>query len=487
MASTKLDERRPVATQQLRETGESQLKSEAEVGLIGQFRPPALLGDFDGVPGLGDQWSQAISDWLDAALEVQRQAFREQDVLDAQVQFFNPMKLALTGKILQQAVVWNAFPKELVRKHGSQGALEVADQLLPFSASVGPLQRLPGSFRQGSEYCEWRVFRDSANEPIRKIVFTSEPPEYWRAMFGGSIEYSPDTHQSSTFTGDRNAVLGLYHKLVSPQVELDDLRAPDDIPGGGLFPDIKKNEYNPFNKWNTTCGIVHLTHPDNSLLAEINLAAAATILRKDSRGRVLVEPEELICCAGFGNPNRNSDPTIGATVNALARLGTRISLADPVGLYMDHIDLAGWTAPNGEDVRKFVEITRGEEGMITRLEIKVPDDRGFMVGHLKIGGVPISYGGQVAACVTVKLAAIATEPNSVQDLTVLRCAKRCFVTDNEPLELQVGTEVPPNGRPVFVREGEEEPFSQAGTREAGYRDQLGEPRRLRHKQAGNGN
>ena len=36
---------------------------------------------------------------------------------------------------------------------------------------------------------------------------------------------------------------------------------------------IRKGTYNPYNRWNTTDGIMHLTHPANTLSAEIKLGA----------------------------------------------------------------------------------------------------------------------------------------------------------------------------------------------------------------------
>jgi len=85
---------------------------------------------------------------------------------------------------------------------------------------------------------------------------------------------------------------------------------------------VRKGEYNPYNKWNTTHGIAHLCSPPNTLVAEIGLGAEATIPRKDGRGLTLAEPDALIFCAAYGGPDRNSDPTIGAAVNALARPST---------------------------------------------------------------------------------------------------------------------------------------------------------------------
>lgn len=437
------------------------------MGLIERFNPPAFLPDFDRVPGLADEWSEFLSGRFDLAIHDQCDAaFRQHREDRAKAQFFNPLKYRPQGKIFEQAVVWNAFPKalgRLGRQFGSKRAMLMADKTL----LTPPHLR----YRPGFEYCEWQVMRDPASKKIQKITFTSEPPEYWRALFGGTI-------QNSVFHGDPKVVLDLYHELVSDKVKIEDLMAKHDIDGN--FPTIKKGDYNPFNKWNTTQGIVHLTVPANSILAEINLAAAATILRKDSRNRLLVQAEELICCAGYGNPNNNSDPTIGATVNALARLGAKVTLGDPVGVYMDHIDLAGWTAPNHEEVENFVRFTRGERGMFTRLEIEVPPRRKFRVGDLRIGGVPIFHGGQVAECIAVKLVGIAAELDSMHN-PALRCAGRCYVTKKNPFQLSTSTPVPRGAHFVFVHQGEGEQISQGGQREARYRESLRQPTRAAEK------
>lgn len=442
------------------------------MGLIERFNPPAFLPDFDRVPGLADEWSQALCDWFDSAIDDQcNGAFRQHHVHGAKAQFFNPLKYRPQGKIVEQPVVWNAFPKTLLRRCGYdfKCAIRIADKTLPLSMRTSDRSNRGLSYRPGSEYCEWRVTRDPASKKIQKITFTSEPPEYWRALFGGTIG-------NSVFHGDPKLVLSLYRELVSDRVKLDDLRAKKKIAGNGSFPDIQQGEYNPFNKWNTTDGIVHLTEPSNSILAEISLAAAATILRKDSRNRFLVQPEELICCAGYGNQNSNSDPTIGAIVNALARLGAIVTLKNPVGVYMDHIDLAGWTAPNHEEVNNFVRFTRGQQGMFTRLEIEVPPLRKFRVGDLRIGGVPISHGGQVAECVAVKLVGVAAELQSIHNAP-LSCANRCFVTKDLPLFVRRDKRVPSGGRMVFVHEGEQEQLSEGGAREARYRESLRQPTR----------
>src|SRR5262249_12386831 len=158
---------------------------------------------------------------------------------------------------------------------------------------------------------------------------------------------------------------------------------------------------------NTSHGIVHLNSPPNSLVAEIQLGGDGTVLHNDPQGRLLVEPDALIAYAGYGGPNRNSDPTIGATVNALARLGAWVTLANPVGLYMDHIDLSGWSAPGGVAPTDFVRIVRGTPGMIERMVVEAPAGSGLTVSDLLIGGTPVRFGGQIAECITVKLTGLA--------------------------------------------------------------------------------
>ena len=113
--------------------------------------------------------------------------------------------------------------------------------------------------------------------------------------------------------------------------------------------------------------------------------------------------------------NRNSDPTIGASVNALARLGAMITLVNPVGLYMDDVDTSGWSLPDGIAPADCLRIVRGEPGRIERLVLEVPAETGRTVSDLQIGGVPVRYGGQVAECITVKLVGGACQIGSGQE------------------------------------------------------------------------
>ena len=412
------------------------------MSLLQRFDPPAFMPDFNVIPGQLEAWHRAVSAWFDAVVEIERQT------IGVTPQYFNPATFDPGGIAVEQAIGWNAFPKELLRRYGRERAMQLADTLWPHEWYRNPPVDpglAPGIdtsaisaiyYRPQEEYCEWRVSRDPITNKIVRITFTSEPPEYWQALFG---VVPGDGIPDAEFPGDTERLVELYKELVGQDVRLEDLVAPVDLvnASGGLV--TKKGQYNIYNKWNTTHGIVHLCSPPNSLVAEIQLGGDAAVLRDDPQGRRLVEPDALICYAAYGGPNRNSDPTIGGAVNALARLGAYVTLKNPVGLYMEHIDLSGWTAPDGGDVSEFIHIVRGTPGMIERLVIEAPPWRSVTVGDLLIAGVPIRYGGQVAECITVKLTGVAhILPKPAKTPSVGPLA-RGSIDSNHPRTIRRGT------------------------------------------------
>jgi hypothetical protein len=427
------------------------------VGLYPKFDPPAHMQDLGRVPGLTDQWNNAISHWFDVTLKAEANRFRGSGI-DPYVQYFNPLKERPEGPVVEQPITWNAFPKELSRQFGREQALAEADRLWPLSwyrnyppsgveLSVGGV--LDKTFyRPHNEYCEWRVFRDAATGKIQKVVFVSEPPEFYRALWGGWVE-------GFHFAGDPLQVLALYREFVSPEVQFKDLIASETINVSGVL--ATKGAYNPYNKWNTTHGIMHLCSPPNTLSAEIQLGGDASVIYTDDHDRLLVEPDVLICSTGYGGPDRNSDPTIGGTVNALARMGARTTLTNPVGLYMDHIDLAGWTVPDGGSVTDLVKVVRGSLDLIERLEVEVPADRGFTLEEVSIAGQPIRFGGQIAECITVKLVATAILSSNPPKPTPLKWTRHAYIDPVFPIQLrravQIGKPTPPGLVQAFVDQG----------------------------------
>jgi hypothetical protein len=399
------------------------------MGLLTQFDPPAFLSDFNGIPGQLDAWHRAVSRWFDQFIGEDRPVSHAKPF-----PFYNPARFDPGGVVIDQAISWNAFPKELLRQFGRERALREADTLWTLDRYWTDLENRPISrskypelfktyFRPQDEYCEWHVTRDPATNDIVRVTLVSEPPEYWTALAGGTVP-GDTPGEDAKFPGDRTRLLQLYRELTGQNVRMDDLFATVtiDAPGGPL---VTKGSYNLYNRWNSALGIVHLQAPPNALTAEIKLGVDGTVVRRDGRGRLLVEPDALICCSAYGGPDRNSDPTIGASVNALVRLGAYVTLPNPVGLYMDHIDLSGWEAPNGDDVSECVRIVRGTEHMIERLVVEVPAARGYNVSALTIGGEPIRYGGQIAECVTVKLIGRANLTTQRLSAEPVMCEARC--------------------------------------------------------------
>jgi len=109
-----------------------------------------------------------------------------------------------------------------------------------------------------------------------RVTFSSEPPEYWQAMFG-LVPRTPDQH----FPGDKDTLLQLYRELVSPLVELEDLIAAADVVDGKGNLLAAKGQYNSYNKWNTTLGIAHLNSPPTPKFSWAPTRQCATRIRKD--------------------------------------------------------------------------------------------------------------------------------------------------------------------------------------------------------------
>lgn len=327
---------------------------------LDRFDPPGFLDDLD--KNGRRLWSDWVSSQIDQASNV---TDKDSGLANygPRPQFFNPLRVALADDVKEQDVIWTAFPR--IVKLQSPGDLQ-------------RWKKADASRDRQDEYCEWSVTRDPATGKITRVTFTTEGPEYWRFL----AEADPEK------------VLVLYKQHVSVAVQRGDL-----FMGG---------RYEPRNKWNanTSDGAMHLVQANNTLSAEIELAAAATIVRQ-SQGRTLTGEQELIWCGRYGQPERNSDPHIGSAVNGLARLGASVALANPVGLCIAGLSTAGWSTPDGSDPASYWTITRGTLAKALRAVYEVPVNRGFMVGDIRINGRRIDFGSQIADFLTIKLTGLA--------------------------------------------------------------------------------
>lgn len=376
----------------------------ATLATLKQFNTPA------GIKDLADQPDkQAL---LDELWNGSLRSFTEKSILgkaapldNARTFYFNPLTTDLTGVVTPPPVAWTAFPNRilLIFPNASRGEqLRYADEGPPDVDGKPYSPQGPRGWQD--EYCEWSVTRRASDNKITKVTFTCENREYWHALW----------------MINRDRVLELYRQLVSPDVQLADLEDRTDRKTG--LP-----AYNPRNKWNnnTTTGPVHLISAPNSLSAEIELAAAATIVR-ECNDQVITNQSQLIQCSRYGSLGRNSDPFIGSMVNSIVRPGgIKVTLKDPVGLYIQEpVFDATWQLPPQAPIdahpSDYWKIVRGhrrsgpnEPDFILHAVYEVPEDQGFCVGDITIDGIPIRYGAQITQKFQIALAAIGiptTEP-----------------------------------------------------------------------------
>lgn len=424
---------------------------------LSQFSPPAHLDDFDSISHQRDAWSEMISASFDGSItciEIPSTCGRVgHGVGKGNSQFYNPTKTDVVDPVVTVDIMWLGFPRTLTITYGEELGLQKADDLHPLTDFLHGISTTDPAYAQlqqlfcrpGDEYCEWHVTRDPASGKLLRVAFTCEGPEYWSALASGypSGPFYYSGPQTTGAVGDPNKLLALYQQLASPAVQMQDLFFQEDIPGYFL-----KGQYNPYNKWNTTDGVVHLTHPANTLLAEIQIAADGTVMRIKRTGRRLVqEADQMICCGAYGGVNRSSDPNIGNAVNQLARLGAMVTLNDPVGLYMDSLNTVGWTKPDGKTpVGNYWQIIRGQPGMVVRAVYEVPPEEGFTVSDILIGGTPLQYAGQIAREIKMKLTGAGFIPQQKKQPQYVPCLGRCYRNSQNSSQLlivDIGKDSPP--------------------------------------------
>lgn len=266
----------------------------------------------------------------------------------------------------ERPMVWMGFPRPLILKHRDkrQTAFELSDARGPMGEGLSTQQ----------EYLEWHVTRDEASGKIKKVTFTTETPEYW----------------SELFNFDRECVLKLYRDLVSTEVEMEDL--------------LEGDNYNPLNKWNTTDGIAHYIVQEltNTLEAAFQVVHGSIGAGNDE-GRHFHDNYER----SMSEPPTSADPRLQTDVNALVRKGLSVTAGEPIGLYIGAWDDTGWTKCDGSPVGNYWRVVRGRPGAALRLEYEVPEEEGFLVSDIKIGGRPIRHGGHLAEHVTVMFGGLA--------------------------------------------------------------------------------
>jgi hypothetical protein len=323
-------------------------------------------------------------------------------------------------------ITWNAFPLALERlfsglppTQARQAAMRFADTrraLLVKREDTG--EQVDGFFsRRQDEYCEW--FADQVDGRVTRWSFTAENPEYW----------------SWLYARDPALVATLYNDLLGrTDVREEDLAWPWPATVDDAFGSYAKDAYNPYNKWNTQFGAIHLTHRANTLGAEIDLAAKATRRWPVPNLGQPDDAQRLTCCAAWGNPNRSSDPSIGKGVFDLAATGIAVTLAEPVGLYLTEPNLAGrLRAPDGTDLgTSTVHVRRGSKGHVLRLEITVPPGAKYGLNECTLDGTKLTYGGQLARELTMIVYGAGKTIPGRTAMTPARCENFCCAHPHAP-------------------------------------------------------
>jgi hypothetical protein len=400
---------------------------------VREFNPPANIKDFDIGSKLYKEWNSYLIDSFSENIAL---LITDIGLQGHEITFFDP-RFIPAGDQLTQSVPWNGFPKALAIRHNKPEAYRLSDKLATFGfkddlgstraakySDIEGRKPLLWNYRQQDEYLEWAVFKDEVTGKIKEIIFTCEGPEYWEIL-----------------SKDPQLLLRLYEKYTNNSIDQNDLYLEHNVyevdENGNIVPDpvYKKGDYNRYNKWNMKYAI-HLSHPSNTLGAEINLAAFSSVIRKNKDDIIITDASSLICCSAFGSPNRFSDPTIGGNVNSVSRNGNWVTLKDPVGLYIAEIDFSRFTKPDGSIISDFTEkywnVLRGSEdgSMILRVSLKVPEGETYngeqlLLGDLLVNGEPLNYGGRVAETITMKLFALAVTggPSSMPKYCQQKCCK----------------------------------------------------------------
>ena len=385
------------------------------------YQPPARIDDYSRSP----RAAELAADWDDHIGGLFRDRNRNL--------FYDAATDNSPGEPVGPAPVpWNGFPRSIWQfcnadsdPDGIERALLAAETLRPFVFVRSGGRTTTRTFRPGDppmfyydgqnllpdpvvlfdrqqdEYLEWHVDRDETGG-ITRISFSAEAPDYWRQM--AAI--------------DLDLVTNLYQEHVNPAVANEDLVWPFDV----AVPDfdrgqyvllpgsLRRGQYNPHNRWNTRNGVMHLTHPANTIGGQINLAFASTTLFPEVPAQpAATYPSRLLCCTRFGGENRSSDPQIVSSVNLFAQQGLAVTIANPVGLYISTLDIDGLADPEGRPIPQALRITRQSDdgSMILRAVIEPPPGAGYTLDACTFDQEPLRFGGQIARKITLLLFGLA--------------------------------------------------------------------------------
>jgi hypothetical protein len=405
------------------------------------FHPPGHVDDLGAIGRAHWHAHMAATTAFQRALLVAELRKTHAHAAEEHLAYVDPRVSAIPDGIAPAGQPWNGFPRAVLEHLAGNDhvrAWEIAERLQAkrgYTTQDGrPVTLEVRAFQD--EYLEWHADADAHG--VHRVSFTCEGPEYWE--------------QLARVNFDR--VHELYCEHLRRDIPAGELQFGEDVYlGPGLR--YRAGAYNPFNRWNTRDGAMHLTHPANTLGAEINLAARATVARRDVQDDLVESKLELICCAGFGSPSRDSDPSIGATANAVVRQGKLLTLTNPIGLYIASFDgeaitlRDGAEVPDGSTPDRWWRCRRGEERSadggvrMVRIEYEIPADatmpdgaggrRPLRLADLDVNGLPATRAGALAELVGMHLYVTAWDASG--ERLELHCDTTCCLDGDGLLDL----------------------------------------------------
>src|SRR5919199_561394 len=362
-----------------------------------KFDLPGFQNDFK--PGeerleqlLRSRWNEDVNRLTERLLQNEPWNFTNQPAL---THYYNPRTTEVAASAAVVPITWTAYPNRIkfyLPEAGQRKHWEYADNGVP-----NPREDQKGPRGWQDEYAEWSVTRNAEGK-ITKVSFSSETREYWYALW----DVAP------------NIVLRLYKQLVSEQVKLEDLYLRDTSGNPIIDPQTGRPAYNELNEWNNkpTGGLAHLVAPFNYQYGAMFLGAQSTILRADEQGNAITDPSQLVNWGLHATANRNSDPFISSRVNDLVRSGVRVTLKNPIGIYLQQPNFGTYElpfeAPDGAKPSDYWKVIRGRKrqageayDLILHAVYEVPAEQGFTVSDISINGFPIEYGAQIAETLQV--------------------------------------------------------------------------------------
>ncbi|KAK2733888.1 hypothetical protein FQN57_001938, partial [Myotisia sp. PD_48] len=331
---------------------------------------PGDLQDLPGLPKMKARWSLTVDEKIEEIIEKKK---------NEGASFYNAARLDKVDHSVHKTR-WKAFPKNFEKK---EEKWEQADKR-----------------ENQDEYCEWEVKRQlkDGKNMLKSVTFTTEFPEYFDFL-------------STVERGDY--LCKLYgNQIVNGKVKLDEI--------------FTEGKYNRNNRWNCRktpdpdaegC-IAHMIRENNTLVEAADLVADATILRYDN-GIALTDGAKLLNLLEVSklSPNRGSDPKIVKEVNELARKGKFVTIANPVGIYIDEFEINKIKAPRGFDVKSMWRIERGSANRGVRATFTIPDG---CLGEVMADNRIVEYGSHIANLVWIAVKYNSTDkiPNSTDNSTL---------------------------------------------------------------------